>query len=252
MPTETPVPEKESRKSRSVPLRLSVYSPGHERLEKLIRKTYGEHDLRFRHHDNKRWQILYQLFNHCTNVERISHAVANLLAPFFGWSEYDTSVLRVAALAHDLGKTDRTCWKYRSKDTFSKQERYEFTKKHQLMSRRAVMNLKPLVRLEDRPLLVRVGLITGHHHDDPHEISHQAIIIPCMVIRMVDIFVTVQEDRGYQKPRSRWEAVNLIRDVVEDWRLDPRFAPYLYMAEAIRDAISELYGAESIGISSSE
>ncbi|MEX0932451.1 MAG: hypothetical protein WDZ61_00965, partial [Parcubacteria group bacterium] len=254
MPTQTAEPEKnDKRKNARLPPGLMIYTPGIERLEKLRDRDLESHGLHFLTQEEKRYDPFYNLLNHHQRVADVGETVARKIAHHFGWTEEDINIIRFALGSHDMGKIDPTNWKYRSSDTFSPEERREYTHRHQIMSHWFIMNLKARVRVEDRLFLVKVGLYTRYHHTDPFDIPHRTLVAPCQLIRMIDYFDARQEERAYnnERPLSQWGAVKKVKELVEDWRLDPRFAPYIHVVEIIRDAISDIYGSGNVGIPSS-
>ena len=150
---------------------------------------------------------------HSSTIAAVSRDIAKEVFK----NEFDSEVLYVSALMHDLGKLRTPI------EILHKPGRLgEFERK--------VMNIHvaDTFRMFSKfPQLIEFAVIASLHHERldgsgyPWKLSGKEIGMRARILQVADVFVALTEKRPYRKALKPTEALNIIEDEVNRGRLDP-------------------------------
>lgn len=145
------------------------------------------------------------------------------LARGLGLSDYDSCMLYVAGLVHDIGKL-RTPDSILHKQGALTQEEYIHIKRHTIDTEIALKMVFPHSK---------IGEWAANHHEKldgsgyPYNKTSSDLDLPSRIIAVADIFQALSQNRPYRDRLNELEIVEIMTTMVEDGQLDRNVFAYL-------------------------
>lgn len=237
MTTEDRTLLEERRKRFLGPLDVGSYTPGIERVEKMIEKSLLEHDELCKKADNPEWYKDYSLLNHCNQVAQVMEKI--------GKARHRTEIKiitgRIAGLSHDVGKIEETILRlYRLNRRLTDEEKVEMDK-HSAFSGDYLLDRMVNVRSSDRVLLSEIHLIVRYHHN-PEKVGDPSLREMCFDLNRADIFVSLMETR-HRVGLDQFTAADALEEITLKDIKEARFKNHELELQASVQTIVRLFGA---------
>lgn len=158
------------------------------------------------------------------HVQRVA-GMAVVIGRNMGLSESEIEVLRLGAILHDIGRLGVPSDILDKPSTLSEEE-WETIKSHPDVGYRIIL-----------PLAKNIGPaldIIRHHHERldgsgyPDGLNAEELSTSSQIMTVVDMYDSITTDQPYRKAKSKEEAVTILRQEVEEGKLDKQIVEKLF------------------------